>query len=744
MAPILKEADALVAGTATTTPTAPPAKSPTEAPSRPQPVALEIPVTVNGARTLDGSDKREPFSETTQTVLVFAHGAVLRVATPLVPGQLIFLTNEKSKKEVVCQVVKSKTGGSTSGYIELQFTEPAPGFWGLPASSVAPSPVAPRPAPPVAPAAPKSAVPVPPVATKPISPKAVAPSVNAAPPVKPSLTPATLPLVGKLEHVAPETSVPLQSVAPPVAVPPPPSISAPESHPEVAPKYEEKTPQTHVTPAPPLAHPAAPVILPPPVPPRTAVPVPALHDYSKEINALFAVPQPPASNPASTAATEQHPIPAPSSPSTEELRLQTARLQAQLGSLLFTESSAPPPTHSFPPAAPKAAPPLADVAKKVLDIAQDEPRSLIKSEPQAAPPVRKPVPLASDEEVKIPAWLAPLSQNSQPTVAEPANCSGLVSDSADGVSVNSEESFEALAVEGHHRSSSAVFGGQLLGEAAVPAESMAPGQSRKGLYFGLAAAALIVIGAGAWYFRQSFTGSNTVSAARPSARISSPASATPAPKVVSPRTAAPPPVNTANAGEITSSTITAQSSKSSPPAPTHAVLVPAAEAKKNNAAPPEAVPQETEEKTGLGEVHLAAPVVNHPSESQENNVAMPTIETNTASASGDPLAVVGAARGKGPKVPLPVGGDVKPAQLLKSVPPEYPPIAKTQRISGSVQIDALIDASGNVASLKVISGPPLLHRAAMDAVKQWKYTPAMLDGQPTSMHLTVTVQFRAQ
>jgi protein TonB len=87
---------------------------------------------------------------------------------------------------------------------------------------------------------------------------------------------------------------------------------------------------------------------------------------------------------------------------------------------------------------------------------------------------------------------------------------------------------------------------------------------------------------------------------------------------------------------------------------------------------------------------------------------------------------------------------VKSAVLVKSVPPVYPQMAKAEHVSGNVQLDALIDASGNVAQLKVLSGPTLLHRAALDAVKQWKYKPAMLDGQPTSMHLTVTVQFRTQ
>src|SRR6202030_3446478 len=92
---------------------------------------LEVPVTVNGARTIEGGDKREPFSETTKTVLVIGRGAVIRLSSSVEPGQLLFLTNEKTRKEVVCQVVKSKNYRSVSGYVELEFTEPVLGFWGL-------------------------------------------------------------------------------------------------------------------------------------------------------------------------------------------------------------------------------------------------------------------------------------------------------------------------------------------------------------------------------------------------------------------------------------------------------------------------------------------------------------------------------------------------------------------------------------------------------------------------------------
>ena len=61
-----------------------------------------------------------------------------------------------------------------------------------------------------------------------------------------------------------------------------------------------------------------------------------------------------------------------------------------------------------------------------------------------------------------------------------------------------------------------------------------------------------------------------------------------------------------------------------------------------------------------------------------------------------------------------------------------------------MRVDALMDANGRVSSMKVVSGPVLLHQAAMDALHQWKYQPATLDGKPVSMHLTVTVQFRLQ
>lgn len=91
--------------------------------------------------------------------------------------------------------------------------------------------------------------------------------------------------------------------------------------------------------------------------------------------------------------------------------------------------------------------------------------------------------------------------------------------------------------------------------------------------------------------------------------------------------------------------------------------------------------------------------------------------------------------------PVVRGGIVSAPRLLRSVQPVYPPLALSSRIEGDVQIQALIGQTGKVISTKVVSGPILLRHAATDAVKQWRYSPATLDGKPTSMEYKVTVSF---
>jgi TonB family protein len=98
---------------------------------RPNPVALEVPVSVAGARPVASKDKRELFTEETTTVLVFKDGAVIQLSAAVAVGQLLFLTEKRSKKEVVCQVVHKRNHRPTSCFVKLEFTEPEENFWGV-------------------------------------------------------------------------------------------------------------------------------------------------------------------------------------------------------------------------------------------------------------------------------------------------------------------------------------------------------------------------------------------------------------------------------------------------------------------------------------------------------------------------------------------------------------------------------------------------------------------------------------
>ena len=94
-------------------------------------VACEVQVTATGARPSQKGGQRELFTEETTTALVFENGGVLRLAAAVVPGQLLFLTHKESKREVVAQVTRKRDFRPMICYVEVEFSEPAPGFWGI-------------------------------------------------------------------------------------------------------------------------------------------------------------------------------------------------------------------------------------------------------------------------------------------------------------------------------------------------------------------------------------------------------------------------------------------------------------------------------------------------------------------------------------------------------------------------------------------------------------------------------------
>ena len=91
-----------------------------------------------------------------------------------------------------------------------------------------------------------------------------------------------------------------------------------------------------------------------------------------------------------------------------------------------------------------------------------------------------------------------------------------------------------------------------------------------------------------------------------------------------------------------------------------------------------------------------------------------------------------------------VGGDIKEPKKMRDVKPVYPEMAQAAKVSGIVIIEALIDRDGSVASARVLRSVPLLDQTAVEAVRQWMFTPTLLNGAPVPVLMTVTVNFTLQ
>lgn len=130
----------------------------------------------------------------------------------------------------------------------------------------------------------------------------------------------------------------------------------------------------------------------------------------------------------------------------------------------------------------------------------------------------------------------------------------------------------------------------------------------------------------------------------------------------------------------------------------------------------------------------------------------PVVYTNSGEGvAGGTGNVLGGLIGSGPAGPPPppptgpqrirVGGNVEAASLINKIAPEYPPIAKTAHVSGTVILHAIIGKDGAIRELQYVSGPPLLMKSALDAVKQWRYKPTMLNGEAVEVDTTIDVVF---
>jgi protein TonB len=88
-----------------------------------------------------------------------------------------------------------------------------------------------------------------------------------------------------------------------------------------------------------------------------------------------------------------------------------------------------------------------------------------------------------------------------------------------------------------------------------------------------------------------------------------------------------------------------------------------------------------------------------------------------------------------------VGGNVQSAKLVNQPKPSYPPLARQARIQGVVKFNAVIGRDGSIQNLTLVSGHPLLVPSATDAVRQWRYQPTLLNGEPVEVVTQIDVNF---
>jgi TonB family protein len=114
-------------------------------------------------------------------------------------------------------------------------------------------------------------------------------------------------------------------------------------------------------------------------------------------------------------------------------------------------------------------------------------------------------------------------------------------------------------------------------------------------------------------------------------------------------------------------------------------------------------------------------------------MALPPLRNTITS--GPPVAAAGQ------HAPVRVGGDIKEPKKIKHVAPVYPDDARAAGVQGVVILEVLIDENGDVSDAKVLRSVPMLDQAAVDAVRQWRFTPTLLNNVPVTVVMTVTVNF---
>jgi TonB family protein len=674
-----------------------------------QTLCIEVPVTVQGSRNTHPS---APFLEETRTVIVFPQGAVLRLSEIVVQGQIVIVQNMRVRQEVACRVISSKPGASAKGYVELEFTQPAPGFWGIsfPGEAIAPRPVVPEavaePAAPVAsvPSAPMPvvsapAVPAPVVSTppEPMEPEAQA-EIQA--PIATAASPMSAPA-----KLTPETTLELnRAIAASFAnlreAVMSPSVSeiakpaAEKKEPSAKPAVETRpapVSETRPTPAivaPPMQKPAMPPVNRSAPPPASAPMNSAARDQSRTQNTL----------------RETAPVTlADSMVQGEGEMIAPPKQRVQNGAQTGTQTdwSRPPKTSETITSAPKSD------SRRASGL-NSEGLTLMSDLGAAPDPGNQLLSAKAAERSRTGRTRMVLVTAAVVLIAAGAGAYFWYA-KTHGASARSVSGNAAANVSGAGLAS--VAPGAVTPNAAT-SNSQPPNAG----------------GSQAQNARQANNQSAGNSSANNSATSKSGANN---PALKNPGAQAP--AAGANNSASNNKPNNTQTTLTQPPSEQQT---------KVNARQPNVLPMK-----------IAAPTAPSRSAAQ-NNVSAPDLGymTTSANANSNPAMTGSILSSSMPAAPPPAPGGgsasnsaglsvVREAKLISSVMPVYPKVAEMRGDTGVVTVDATVDEQGKVTSAKAIDGPQSLRMAAVDAVNKWKYQPATLNGKPVLEHVLVKLIF---
>lgn len=315
------------------------------------------------------------------------------------------------------------------------------------------------------------------------------------------------------------------------------------------------------------------------------------------------------------------------------------------------------------------------------------------------------------------------------------------------VDKETEEDLAALRAASEAEAPSFTFGGNAVAEASG-GRKKAP----------LAIVAVLVLAAAGYAAWTHFQGGSSAPASAPAALrpATPPATSTPSPSGIPPGTTASAPATAAPSTPAATSTEpvmtgTSSSAADAQPAnteeeqpathsasrsserPSHAASAPVSKA----SAPTKPAAQPIVVKSGFSTPVAATPTAvadvpapNPLAMTAAGNGGLPNLTANEANAPKPVLQTVSVSQG------------VSQGLVYKKVQPVYPSSALRMRVEGDVELLATISAHGDITSVKIVSGTPVLAHAAADAVKQWKYKPYLLDGKPVDIQTQITVKFK--